>query len=56
MGEEESCIQISGGESPRERDHMEYTGVDWRIIFKKWNMWVCTESMWLRIEAGGGNM
>jgi hypothetical protein len=35
---------------------MEDTGIDETIIFKKWYMWVWTGSIWLRIEAGGGNM
>jgi hypothetical protein len=40
MGEER-CIRVFGGENVRERDHLEGTGVDGRIIlrwiFRKWD-------------------
>jgi hypothetical protein len=42
----------------RERDHLEYPGIDGRIIlrwiFRKWNVGVWTGLIWLRIGAGGG--
>ena len=44
----------------RERNHLEDTGVDGRIIlrwiFRKWNVGVWTGSSWLRIETGGGHL
>jgi len=42
----------------RERDHLEYPGLDGRIklgwIFRKWAVGVWTGSSWLRIGTGGG--
>jgi len=45
-------------ESLREGNHLEDPGVDGRIIlrwsFRKWDVWVWTGSIWLRIGTGGG--
>ena len=42
MGGEERCIQGFGGETRRERDHLEDPGTDGRIIlrwnFRKWDV------------------
>jgi hypothetical protein len=42
----------------RERDHLENTGVDGRIIlrwiFRKWDVGVWNGSIWLRTGTGGG--
>jgi hypothetical protein len=44
----------------RETDHRGDPGVDERIIFRcifrKWDVWVWTESSWLRIGTGGGHL
>ena len=40
----------------RERDHMEDTGVDGRIIFRKWVVGVWTGSICLKIWTDGGNL
>jgi hypothetical protein len=44
----------------RERDHSGDTGVDGRIIlrwiFRRWEVGVCTGSIWLRIGTGGGDL
>jgi hypothetical protein len=44
----------------RERYHFEDPGVEWRIIlrwsFRKWDVRAWTESMWLRIGTGRGNL
>ena len=44
----------------RERDHLEYPGVDGRIIlrwiFRKWDVWVWTGSIWLRKGTVGGHL
>jgi hypothetical protein len=44
----------------RKRNHLEYPGVDGRIIlawiFRKWDVWGWTGSMWLRIGTGGGHL
>jgi len=41
----------------RERDHLEYPGIDVRTIlrwiFRKWDVGVWTGSVWLRIGTGG---
>jgi len=42
--------------NPRERDHMENTGVDGRIIFRKWVVGVWTGSIRLKIWTDGGNL
>jgi len=43
----------------RERDHLEYTGVDGTIIlrwvFRKWDVGLWTGSCWLRIGTGSCN-
>jgi len=39
-----------------EREHLEYTDADGgilRCIFKNWDVGVWTESIWLRVRAGG---
>jgi hypothetical protein len=40
------------GENVRERDHLEDSGVDGRIIirwiFRKWDVWICTGWSWHR--------
>jgi len=47
-------------ENLRERDYLEDTGVDGRIIlrwiFRKWNVGTWTESIWLMIGTGGGHL
>jgi hypothetical protein len=56
----ERCIQRFGGGKLRERDHLEDSDVDGRIIlrwtFRKWDgvgmEW--TGLIWLRIGTGGG--
>ena len=58
-GGEERCIRVFGGKNVRERDHLDYPGVDGRIrskrIFKKWyGGW--TGLIWLRIGTGGGHL
>jgi hypothetical protein len=40
----------------RERDHMEDTGVDGRIIFRKWDVGVWTGSICLKIWTDGRNL
>jgi len=44
----------------RERDHLEEPDVNGRIIliwiFINWNVGIWTESIWLRIETGGGHL
>jgi hypothetical protein len=43
-----------------ERDHWEDPGIDGRIIsrciFRKWDVWACTGSSWLRIWTGVRHM
>jgi hypothetical protein len=43
-----------------ERDRLEDPGLDGRIvlrwIFRKWDVGAWTESSWLRIETGGGDL
>jgi hypothetical protein len=49
-----------GGETLRERDHLEDKGVDRRIIlrwiFRTRNVGVWTGSSWLRIRTVGGHL
>jgi len=44
----------------RERDHLENTGIDGRVIlrwiFRKWVVGAWTESIWLRIGKGGWHL
>ena len=44
--------------NPREKDYLEDSGVDGRVIlrciFKKWDVGVWTSLIWLRIGTGGG--
>ena len=44
----------------RERDHLEDSGVDGRIIlrwiFRKWDVGAWTGLSWLRIGTGGGHL
>jgi len=53
---EEGCIKVMVGK-PSEKDHLEDTGVDERIIlswiFRKWNCGAWTGLIWLRIGTGG---
>ena len=56
---EEKCIQVWWGKV-RERDHSEDQGLDGRIIlrwiFRMWDVWAWTGSIWLRIGTGGGHV
>jgi hypothetical protein len=51
-GERKGVYRVWSG-NLRERDHLEHTGVDGRIIlrwiFRKWNVGLGTGSSWLRI-------
>jgi hypothetical protein len=44
----------------RERDHLEDSGVEGRIIlrriFRKWDVGIWTGSIWLRLGTGGGHL
>jgi len=40
----------------RERSHMEDTGVDGTIIFRKWNVGVWTGSICLKVWTDDGNL
>jgi hypothetical protein len=57
MGGEERCIQCFGTENLRERDHLEDSDLDGRIILR-WVFWggmgAWTGLIWLRIGTGGG--
>ena len=59
MGDRRGVYRILAG-NLRVRDHFEDQGVDGRIIlrwiFRKWDVRVWTESMWLRIGTGGGHL
>jgi len=47
-------------ENPRERDHLEDSVVDRRIIlrliFRTWDVVAWIGSIWLRIRTGGGHL
>ena len=59
MVEKRGAYRVLGG-NLRERDHLEDSGVDGRIIlrwiFRKWDVEVWTGSRWLRIGTGGGHL
>jgi len=59
-GGEERCIQGFGKGNLRERDHLEDTCVDGRIIlrwiFRKWDERAWTGLIWLRIGTGCGHL
>ena len=44
----------------KERDHLEYTGIEgkttFKWIFKKWDLELCTGSIWLRIGTRCGHL
>jgi hypothetical protein len=54
------CIQGFGGETYKERDHLEDPGIDGRIIFRwifrKWDVGVWTGLIWLRTGTGDGSL
>jgi len=53
----EVCTGVWWG-NLREREHLEDTGIDRRIILQ-WifrNVWVWTGSNWFRIGTGGGHL
>jgi hypothetical protein len=58
-GGEQRCIQCLVG-NLRERDHLEYPGIDGRIIsrwiFRKWRVRAWTGLIWLRTGTGGGHL
>jgi hypothetical protein len=53
-------VVVYTGGNLRERAHLEYPGVDGRIvlrwIFRKWGVGTWTGLIWLRIVTGGGNL
>ena len=59
-GGEERRIQGFGWGNMRERDHLEDSGVDGRIIFRwifrKWDVGVWTGSSWHREMTGGAHL
>jgi hypothetical protein len=59
MGERRGVYRILVG-NVRERDHLEYPGIDWRIILRRilrnWDVGVWTGSSWLRIDTGGDHL
>ena len=60
MGGEERRVQGFGGENLRERDHLEDSGVDGRIIlrwiFRRWDVGVWIGSSWLGTGADGEHL
>jgi hypothetical protein len=59
LGRGEVCIGFWWG-NLRERDHLEDPSINGRIILRwiirKWDVGAWTESIWLRIGTGGGNL
>ena len=59
MGERRVVYRVLVG-NLRKRDHLEKTGVDWRItlrwILRKWDVGPWTGSIWLRIEIVVGHL
>ena len=59
MGERRGVYRVLVGKR-EERDHLEDTGIDGRIIlrwiFRKWDVQAWTELNWLRIGTGGGHL
>ena len=59
-GGEERRIQGFGGGNLRERDHLGDPRVDGsivlRLVFRKWDVWVWTGLIWIRIGTGGGHL
>jgi hypothetical protein len=59
MRESRGVYRVLSG-NLRKRGHLEDLGVDGRIIlrwiFRKWDVWAWTGSIWLRIGTGGGNL
>ena len=59
LGRGEACTGFLWG-NVKERDQLGDSGVDERVIlrwvFRKWDVGVWTESSWLRIGTGGGNL
>jgi hypothetical protein len=59
MGEKRGEYRVLVGK-PKGNNHLEDPGVDGRIIlrwiFRKWYVGAWTESIWLRIGTGGGQL